>query len=139
MKAKDRVKDFLRNAPKAPDKRYRFTVHGSEGDAHKYVHRMRVELSRLRAAIKRRGLQIKSFKMRIEAIEAIEQLEASGHDRDNGKQTRVVLVFEESNTDALAAELSSIFDLVSPGHRLIDDGYATPIKKQGVKINVKTS
>lgn len=42
---------------------YNFTIKGDAEDAKKYVHRMRVELSRMREELKSRGRVPKSFKM----------------------------------------------------------------------------
>lgn len=110
MKAKARLIDFLRrtSGPDSP-KLYEFIVDGNIGDAHAYVQRMRVELSRLRAIVRESGKQQRAFKMRVETMEAISPVE-----------TRVVLRFHEPHDIRVSHTVAEVFSALTTGHATIE-------------------
>lgn len=79
-----------------------------EAAVQNYIQRMRVELSRMRKAVKRRNQQLKRFSILRKSVVPV----TGG--------ARVTLEYREGETK-LYSELSEIFDLVSTGERLLDD------------------
>ena len=47
---------------------FQFRLHGTPEEAQKFIHRMRVELSRMREMVKESGRTRKEFKMMLQAI-----------------------------------------------------------------------
>ena len=64
--AKLQVIHFVKNAVVGED--YVFEIKGTQRDAERFVHRMRVELSRLRNEVKRRQRIPRPFKMLLHSI-----------------------------------------------------------------------
>lgn len=129
MSAKDRLKMFLRAAPKASDKCYAFDLPLSEMNAAKYIHRMRVELARLRSRLRDQGNQIRQFKMLTIRCE------------ENGDGTAIILKYQDSHVNALSAELTDIFSVLADEQQTIDDRDVRGLPKApGLGIlNVKAS
>lgn len=105
MNAKQRLIDFIQHTHgPCASKVYEFTVPGDEAAASAFVHRMRVELSRLRAVVRDTGKQPRRFKMRLEAITPVSETE-----------TRVRLLFHERGSVRLAHDVANIFGAVTTG------------------------
>lgn len=68
--AKARVIDFVKTT--GLGEQYSFEFEGSESDARKYVHNMRVHLSRMRDIVRSAGGTVLPFKMKLISIERIE-------------------------------------------------------------------
>lgn len=84
---------------------YTFNFRGSLDDAKRFVHRMRVELSRMRDYVKSRGMSVKHFKMILIEYEEIEA----------GKRVKITLKKTQSarNVDN---EIDEIMPAISGGH-----------------------
>lgn len=61
--AKRKLIDFIRATANEDNAQFAFTIHGDEKQAAKFVHRMRVELSRMRDVIRQQGRIPKPWKM----------------------------------------------------------------------------
>lgn len=109
-KAKTELIAFLRQAPKDPALKYTFKVPlMSHDDAIKFVHRMRVELSRFRTDIQLQGKALRPFKMLIDKIE------------DNNTFTYITLQYKNTVGKKILADVNEIFDVISTGGRLINE------------------
>jgi hypothetical protein len=106
--AKLQAIDFVKSTNEENEE-YVFSVNGNEEAARRFVHRMRVELSRMRGYVKRRGRAIKHFKMIIVGFET---------NPDNAKQTIVTLRRTVSN-DNVDADVDAILDNGLAGGQLI--------------------
>ncbi len=102
-KAKQTVINFVKETREQPH--FTFTVNGNEADAKVFIHRMRVELSRMRDAVKSSGRTIKEFKMKVVAIEVEEEQNISV----------VTLEKVEGKTNEIAEEIREIFDELDGG------------------------
>ena len=79
---------------------FEFAIHGSEEDAKRFVHRMRVELSRLRELVRQQNKTPREFKM----------LATKYHyDRDIG-QTTIILQRSEGRLEVVDPEVAAVFD-----------------------------
>lgn len=107
---KQQVINFLKKAPSASDKCYIIELSLiSHDDAEAFIHRMRVELSRLRDYIKIKGQQIRPFKMLKENIE-----------NKNGK-TFIKLRYKNSVDEKTLDEINEVFDTLSTGSPMINE------------------
>lgn len=133
MKARERLKLFLHVASTAEDNRYAFDLPVSEGKAKDYIHRMRVELARLRRKLRDQGNQIRRFKMLLVSCDAID-----------AENTHVVLEFQDSAVNGLAKDLNDIFNVVASEDKIIDERAVrdlppAPKTNGSLRINVKAS
>ena len=101
--AKIQMIDFIRQSKL--DVPYEFTLKGSKADAERFVHRMRVELSRMRDLVKLQGRTPKHFKMMFKEIIV------------EGDKTRIVLIKTESarNVDN---EVDDILEQIGGGMQI---------------------
>lgn len=90
---------------------YDFVLDGSMDFADKYIHRMRVALTRFRNRIKNRGRQIIPFRLRVR------NLEVTG---ENNSQTRVYLRYEITVSPEMQDDIARIFEVVGTNHGTID-------------------
>lgn len=110
MNAKQRLIEFLKSAKANPHTPYTFTLDMPPENARTYIHRMRVELTRLRTALRERGERIKPFKMIVEEI-IQDSLEPN--------QTHVTLYYK-TNTELskVHRDISEVFELITvPGEK----------------------
>lgn len=66
--AKIQVIAFVKDTEPGVNEYYEFELEGNEDDANKFIHQMRVELSRMRNYVKSKGRRIKAWKMLQESI-----------------------------------------------------------------------
>lgn len=71
MNAHRRLIDFLATAPRTADGFYEFTLPGSYDKAQRFVHYMRVQLTRLKNRKRAEGRSIRPFKMLLISIEPL--------------------------------------------------------------------
>lgn len=102
ISSRDQLINFLKITKL--DQTYKFNLPMSADESRQYVHRMRVELSRLRDAVKTRGHQIKHFKVIIQGLEQISI---------TPPVTQVKLLRTLSQGNALVNDLSEIFSEIS--------------------------
>lgn len=88
---------------------YSFKLPMPEAKARNYVHRMRVELSRIRTRLRDQGKQIKPFKLLMHEW-------VPEHDGVN-----ITLRYAETISPKFQREISSIFSVVTTGDDSIDD------------------
>ena len=119
MRAKERLKDFLKAVRATGNTTYTFTTAGSEYDAQRYVHRMRVELSRFREKVRMNGQQLNPFKVKLVSLTP----------DDTEKTTIVTLQFINERNPELSRGLAEIFDVVASEGTTIDDAHARGVKK----------
>lgn len=102
-KAKQTVITFVKETRDQPY--FSFAINGNEAEAKVFIHRMRVELSRMRDAVKSSGRTIKEFKMKVVAIEVNEEENIS------------VVQLEKvvGKTNEIAEEVREIFDELDGG------------------------
>lgn len=118
INAKQQVITFLKTAPREKDRCFTFTLENTnETQAKEYIHRMRVELSRLRANLRDRGKQLRAFKMLLEDMKA-----------ENGNVI-VTLRFAESVSERMSKDLSSIFNVISTGDNIVNEREARGLKE----------
>lgn len=86
-------------------KEFSFRLRGNEEDARKFVHRMRVELSRMRDAVKESGRVPKEFKVLTHSID---------FDKMEGITT-ITLQKVEGKSVQIAEEVHEIFDDLAGG------------------------
>ena len=101
---KQKVIDFVKTTKVDPDDTslslFQFAIHGTEEDAKRFVHRMRVELSRLRELVKQQGKTPREFKML-----------ASGYAYEREvHQTTIILQRTEGKQECVDPEVAAIFD-----------------------------
>jgi hypothetical protein len=101
---KKQIIDFIRTTKTGET--YVFDLPGTQDDAKNYVHRMRVELARLRSVVANSGHTPKHFKLMLISID----------DLPNGG-TRVTLKRTESANDVTNL-LDGIFNHIAGGPRL---------------------
>ena len=89
------------------DPLFSFRLRGDEEDAKKFVHRMRVELSRMRDIVKESGRMPKEFKVLTDSIE---------HNPMDGI-TLITLRKSVGANAAIAEDLDEIFDEIAGGNR----------------------
>ena len=128
-KAKDTLKDFLEAVPKmGKDRLYKFTLfQHSQIEAEKYVHRMRVELSRWRGIIKQKRMTIREFKIMLIDI------------RELHGNAIVTLRYQDEANQELSADIAKVFSELSNGSTLVDiSKKQVPLKLQPErKLRVK--
>jgi len=121
MNAKARLIDFLKSARAAPDKPYTFTLDMPPENAKMYIHRMRVELTRFRAALKEQGARIKPFKMLVQEV-LQDSLEPN--------RTHVTMLYQTNGKmSRLQRDISDVFELVATNERQI------PVEVRNVKAS----
>jgi len=112
MIAKHRLIDFLKNAPHSKNGIYEFRIWClSESEIQKYVHRMRVELSRLREELREQGKQLRFFKMVVIS---------RAYDKEK-KQATIVMRFKDSLNKDFSAALDDVFDIISQGTDVLNE------------------
>jgi hypothetical protein len=107
--AKQMMINFLKGTRETSE--FKFKLVGDDADAKKFVHRMRVELSRMRDTVKDSGRVPKEFKMRLVSIEI-------GVESAMGKaitKATVTLQKQEGKAEAIAEEMNDIFDDLAGG------------------------
>ena len=101
---KQKVIDFVKATKVDPDDKalslFTFAIYGSEEDAKRFVHRMRVELSRLRELVRQQNREPREFKMLASAYT---------YDRDVG-QTTIILQRVEGKQECVDPEVAAAFD-----------------------------
>jgi hypothetical protein len=97
---------FLRDTRETPD--FSFRIRGDLDDAKKFVHRMRVELSRMRDTVKDSGRVPKEFKVLMGEL---------NFDFGEGITT-IELKKSEGRTVEIAEDVQEIFDDLAGGERL---------------------
>jgi len=110
-RAKQEIINFLQQAPKASNKIYTFSLAcSSEKMARIFIHKMRVELSRLREEIQDQGKQCRPFKMFINKIEPVAV-----------NVSRISLRYHDSNCAKVVEDVNNLFDVLSTGSNIIDE------------------
>lgn len=102
---KQRVKEFCKTGYEEP---FVFEYRGTKSDAEKFIHKMRVELSRLRGKVREQGYIPTPWKMILISIEEITKLDEN---KQSSKLCRVTLKKTKKGVQALE-DLSEIMDLV---------------------------
>ena len=97
---------FLRDTREQAD--FTFRIRGDREDARRFVHRMRVELSRMRDTVKDSGKVPKEFKVLCEDItfDAMEVI------------STITLKKAEGNVVRIAEEVNEIFDELAGGAKI---------------------
>lgn len=101
MTPKKRLIDFLKNSEM--DKPYEFTIEGNEEEAHKYIQRMRVALSRFREEIINRNMKPKPFKM---LVIKVEEFNSSSEEE---LHTMISLVRTQNKLKMVSSEVEDVF------------------------------
>ncbi len=101
--AKLMIINFLRSTRE--DSEFKFKLRGDTEEANKFIHRMRVELSRMRDVVKDSGRVPKEFKMIVEGIEFLAATNTS----------IVTLKKQEGKVEAIAEEINEIFEDIAGG------------------------
>lgn len=102
--AKRKLFEFLKHTKMGDD--FVFTHEGTEDQARKFVHRMRVELARLRDVAKERNIVPKHFKMLLRGIKVV----------DSGS-CEITLTKATSRLD-VSNEIDEVFDVIGGGARI---------------------
>ena len=97
---------FIQKTVETPE--FKFKLHGSEEDAKRFVHRMRVELSRMRDIVRDSGRVPKEFKVLLHNLEP-DPLEGV---------TTITLLKTKGRTLQIADEVREIFDDIAEGEKL---------------------
>lgn len=101
---KQKVIEFIKSTvvdPENPNASFfQFAIYGSEEDAKRFVHRMRVELSRLRDIVKQQGRIPREFKMLAEEYV---------FDKTIG-QTQIFLRRSEGRQEVVDPAVAELFD-----------------------------
>lgn len=98
--ARDRTIEFI----KIPDNSdYEFVVDTILHDPHRFVHNMRVVLSKLRGIVKRKGAEVKPFKMKLVSVEKID--------------ARFSKVMLRKSMDEIVEEVSDLIDELTLGKK----------------------
>lgn len=125
IKPKERMIDFIRCISRntLENSRYVFILEDTTiDDANKYVHNMRVELSRARRQLIQNGYGIKRFKVKTESIIKIE----------NTENIKITLFYKDKHNPELSAAISNLLSkTISTGEKIVDT------KNDGAKLNVK--
>lgn len=101
--AKLMIINFLRSTREETD--FKFKLRGDSEDAHKFIHRMRVELSRMRDVVKNSGRVPKEFKMIVADVLF-----------DLGTNTTIItLQKQEGKVEQIAEEVDEIFEDIAGG------------------------
>jgi phosphotransferase system IIB component len=109
--AKRRVIEFIRHTRHAKTTvPFVFTLEGTENDARAFVHRMRVELSRLRQRVKDRGKVPVPFKMMLGDIKTL---------TPNKQQISLV---KDNSIMRVSKEVDEVFDDLAGGELLSKSG-----------------
>ena len=103
---KELLKQFLLESQE--DEPYMFTLQGSSSIGHSFIHKMRVELSRYRAKVRKKGLVVKRFKIFTVSIE-----------EHNGHCEITLIRTMKSSIDGLATEIidDDLLDVLSHGEK----------------------
>ncbi len=101
--AKLMIINFLRSTRE--DTEFKFKLHGDTEDANKFIHRMRVELSRMRDVVKDAGRVPKEFKMIVVAVDFSAATNTSA----------VTLQKVEGKVEQIAEEINEIFEDLAGG------------------------
>lgn len=72
--AKQKVVDFITNTNPGENELFVFSFRGNQEQAEKFVHQMRVELSRMRQYVREQGRSVKAWKMILEGVEVVDDL-----------------------------------------------------------------
>lgn len=107
--AKQRVIDFVTKTDM--EECYTFVYDGNKEAAEKFVHRMRVELSRLRKMLKSRGRKTALFKVLIVKMDE--------HEMPGGEKIRTTVVLKKSGTAVVQIDenLKDALDAIERGAR----------------------
>lgn len=101
---KQKVIEFVKHTHVDPVNKsaslFKFAIHGTTEDAKRFVHRMRVELSRLRELVRQQNREPREFKML-----ALEYT----HDKAIG-QTTITLQRAEAKQEVVDPEVAAVFD-----------------------------
>lgn len=100
---KRRLIEFIRDAKL--DKEYQFEITGTVTDAKKFVHRMRVELTRFRNQVIAQGRTVKQFKVHHIKSEVI----------DGGKKVRITLVKSMNSACRASNDIDEVFNDIAGG------------------------
>ena len=118
-RAKQEIINFLNKAPKDENKLYAFVLPlQSKKEAGKFIHRMRVELSRLRDEFKKQGIQLRPFKVMLKGI------------TNTDTSTTITLRYQDSNCAVALEDINNLFDILATKSHTIDENKArgkTPI------------
>lgn len=101
---KQKVIEFVKHTRVDPTDKsvslFQFAIHGTTEDAKRFVHRMRVELSRLRELVRQQNREPREFKML-----ALDYT----HDSAVG-QTTIMLQRAEGRQEVVDPEVAAVFD-----------------------------
>ena len=97
---------FIKETVQNPE--FQFRLRGNEDDAKRFVHRMRVELSRMRDVVRESGRVPKEFKVLLHEID---------FDPMQGIST-ITLIKTEGKTIHIAEEINEIFDDLASGEMI---------------------
>lgn len=101
--AKLMIINFLRSTREETE--FKFKLRGDREDAHKFIHRMRVELSRMRETVKDSGRVPKEFKVLVASVEFTPETNTS----------LVRLKKQEGKVEQIAEEIDEIFEDLAGG------------------------
>ncbi len=103
--SKLRLIDFIRYYGQGATEPFNFELAGNVKNGENFVHRMRVELSRMRSILRARGVAPSSFKLMLVDIKLIQPF-----------PPRVLVTLEKTNNVLEASEdVKEIFSLLSDG------------------------
>lgn len=109
-KSRTDAKEFVR----APgNKNFTFTYRGVKVDAERHVHNMRVQLSKMRAIIRRRGGAVKPFKMNLIDIK-------ESHD-EKGRISCKITLSKKAPSQEIIDGVSEVLDEMTMGQQ-VDTG-----------------
>lgn len=104
--AKLKLIEFIRYYSKEDSEEkpaFQFIINGTKGDAAAFVHRMRVELSRMRQLVRDRGRAPRPFRMRLGEIKTV------------GFRKNQIFLTKDNGVIEIAKEVDEIFDEVAGG------------------------
>ena len=124
-KAKTELINFLKHASKSEAHLYSFKLPlMSNEDGHKFIHRMRVELSRFRDVIQSQGKQLRPFKMMFVTMQ---------HTQTN---TEITLRYRNTVDAKTLKDVDDVFDVVSTGSTIINERAARDLPAQPLNLKL---
>lgn len=105
--AKLKIIHFVKNSK--VNEPYTFELEGTQRNAERFVHRMRVELSRLREEVKRRNLIPRPFKMLLQKIEFVPNAAIN---------TQKITLLKVTDANDVSSDIDDIFDEIAGGKNL---------------------
>jgi hypothetical protein len=108
--AKERMIDFIRET-RSDGSIYSFTIQATREESERFVHRMRVELSRMRELVREKKRVIKEFKVLLDSIKTIKH-------GDGLHYSKITLKRTSGKMPYVAPEIDKIFDELAGGEQI---------------------